>query len=82
VEITVLLPDCCGLAGEIENDLGSAFRTTVVPRAAHACESLRRPRYPNWLKTTGGDRGGNLFRWVEADEHPPVTTRIVKFAEL
>ena len=40
------------------------------------------PRYPNWLTTTGHRRGGMLFRWIEADSHPPVDTRVVKFREL
>ena len=38
--------------------------------------------YPNWLNTTGHDQGGMLFRWVEADEHPPVDCEVVKFADL
>ena len=40
------------------------------------------PRWPNWLETTGHRLGGMLFRWVDADEHPPVDTRVVKFSEL
>jgi hypothetical protein len=40
------------------------------------------PNYPNWLTTAGHDQGGNLFRWVDADEFPPVDARVVKFAEL
>jgi hypothetical protein len=40
------------------------------------------PKYPNWLDTTGHDQGGNLFRYVEAAEFPPVHSRIVKFSEL
>jgi hypothetical protein len=40
------------------------------------------PKYPNWLHTTGHDQGGMLFRWVDADEHPPVDTEVVKFADL
>lgn len=39
-------------------------------------------KYPNWLHTTGHDQGGNLWRWVEADEHPPVHCEVVKFADL
>ncbi|MAT95456.1 MAG: hypothetical protein CME59_23050 [Halioglobus sp.] len=37
---------------------------------------------PNWLTTAGHDQGGMLWRWVEADAHPPVECRVVKFAEL
>jgi hypothetical protein len=40
------------------------------------------PEYPNWLTTTGHDQGGMLFRWVEADSHPPVDTEVIKFADL
>jgi hypothetical protein len=40
------------------------------------------PRYPNWLATAGHDQGGMLFRWIGADEHPPIATRVVKLAEL
>jgi hypothetical protein len=35
------------------------------------------PRYPNWLDTCGHDQGAMLFRWIEADEHPDVDTRVV-----
>jgi hypothetical protein len=38
--------------------------------------------FPNWLNTTGHDQGGMLFRWVEANEHPPIDTEVVKFADL
>ena len=40
------------------------------------------PSHPNWLTTQGHSEGGMLFRWIEADEHPPVDTRVVKLAEL
>jgi len=40
------------------------------------------PRFPNWLETTGHRCGGMLFRWIGTDEHPPLTTRVVKLAEL
>ncbi|WP_101760593.1 DUF1214 domain-containing protein [Oceanicoccus sp. KOV_DT_Chl] len=39
-------------------------------------------KYPNWLNTTGHDQGGMLFRWIEADDHPPVDAEVVKFADL
>lgn len=38
--------------------------------------------YPNWLSTTGHTQGGMLFRWIEADEFPPIHTRVIKFSEL
>jgi hypothetical protein len=40
------------------------------------------PRYPNWIDTCGHDHGAMLFRWIEADAHPDVETRVVKFSEL
>jgi hypothetical protein len=40
------------------------------------------PRYPNWLETAGHSHGAMLFRWIGADEHPPIATRVVKLAEL
>ena len=40
------------------------------------------PGHPNWLETCGHREGGMLFRWIEADEHPGVDTRVVKLAEL
>jgi hypothetical protein len=40
------------------------------------------PRFQNWLTTAGHLEGGMLFRWVEAKEHPPVETRLVKLDEL
>jgi len=39
-------------------------------------------RYPNWIDTCGHDQGAMLFRWIEADSHPDVDTRVVKFAAL
>ena len=40
------------------------------------------PRWKNWLTTAGHDQGGMLFRFVEAKEHPPLETRVVKVSEL
>jgi hypothetical protein len=41
------------------------------------------PGFPNWLDTCQHDRGGMLFRWIEANgDYPPVSTRVVKHAEL
>lgn len=39
-------------------------------------------RHPNWIETCGHRQGAMLFRWIEADEHPDVETRVVKFSEL
>ena len=40
------------------------------------------PRWKNWLTTAGHDQGGMLFRFVEAKDHPPLETRVVKVSEL
>ena len=40
------------------------------------------PAYPNWLTTQGHGEGGMLWRWVEADAHPPVDCRVVKHDSL
>jgi hypothetical protein len=40
------------------------------------------PQHPNWLETCGHQEGGMLFRWIEAEEHPGVDTRVVKHSEL
>jgi hypothetical protein len=40
------------------------------------------PEHPNWITTEGHAQGGMLWRWVEADRHPPVDARVVKFASL
>lgn len=40
------------------------------------------PAWPNWLETAGHRQGGMLFRWIGAQEHPPVETRVVSFEEL
>jgi uncharacterized protein DUF1214 len=40
------------------------------------------PRFPNWLTTAGHTHGGMLFRWIGADEHPEIDTRVVKLEDL
>jgi hypothetical protein len=40
------------------------------------------PGWPNRLETAGHREGGMLFRWIEANEHPPVEARVVRFDEL
>jgi len=40
------------------------------------------PRFPNWLTTAGHTHGGMLFRWIGADSHPAIDTRVVRFEEL
>ena len=35
-------------------------------------------RYPNWLNTAGHREGGMLFRWIDAQDFPPVNTKIIK----
>lgn len=38
--------------------------------------------YPNWVTTTDHICGGMLLRYVEAEDFPPITTRLVPFSEL
>jgi hypothetical protein len=40
------------------------------------------PRFPNWLTTAGHREGGMLFRWIGADEHPPIDTKVVRLEDL
>lgn len=40
------------------------------------------PRFPNWLSTAGHTQGGMLFRWIGAESHPAIDTRVVRFEEL
>jgi hypothetical protein len=39
-------------------------------------------RFPNWLETTNHGEGGMLFRWIDAESHPPIRTEVVKLSEL
>jgi hypothetical protein len=39
-------------------------------------------RFPNWLTTDGHREGGMLFRWIGADEHPPIDTKVVRLEDL
>ena len=39
-------------------------------------------KYPNYLETAGHNLGGMLFRWIGAEEHPPIEAQVVKFADL
>ena len=38
--------------------------------------------WPNWLETCDHSEGAMLFRYVGAEDTPPITTRVVKYAEL
>jgi hypothetical protein len=40
------------------------------------------PRFPNWLTTAGHAHGAMLFRWIGADTHPAIDTRVIKFDDL
>jgi hypothetical protein len=42
----------------------------------------RDPGLPNWITTTGHDRGTMCLRWVKAREFPEPRTRVVTFAGL
>jgi hypothetical protein len=39
-------------------------------------------RFPNWLETCDHDQGSMLFRYVGANDYPPIATRVVPFSEL
>lgn len=40
------------------------------------------PGAANWIETAGHQMGTMCWRWIGADRHPPVTTRVVKLADL
>jgi len=40
------------------------------------------PGHPNWVETAGHNRGTLCWRWIGAQEHPPVGARVVKFSAL
>jgi hypothetical protein len=40
------------------------------------------PGLPNWIETAGHSCGTMCWRWIGADEHPPVATRVMKLSEL
>ncbi|MGI9296219.1 MAG: DUF1214 domain-containing protein [Pseudomonadales bacterium] len=40
------------------------------------------PGHLNWVETAGHNNGTMCWRWIGATEHPPVSARVVKLAEL
>ncbi len=42
----------------------------------------QQPNSPNWVETAGHDIGTMCWRWIGADEHPPINARVVKFSDL
>ena len=42
----------------------------------------QRPPQSNWVETAGHNRGTLCWRWIGANEHPPVNAKVVKFSEL
>ncbi len=40
------------------------------------------PGHPNWIETAGHNMGTMCWRWIGADHHPLLKTRVVKLAEL
>lgn len=40
------------------------------------------PGIPNWIETAGHDMGTMCWRWIGADEHPELKTRVMKLSEL
>jgi hypothetical protein len=39
-------------------------------------------RWPNWLSCCGHDQGAMLLRYIDAEEAPPIATRVVPFSAL
>ena len=46
------------------------------------CHQQPSQDYPNWISTAGHQQGGMLFRWIDAQEFPPIHTKVVKFSDL
>jgi len=42
----------------------------------------KNPGHPNWVETAGHRQGSMCWRWIGAQQHPPVTARVVKLADL
>ncbi|MFT4825736.1 MAG: hypothetical protein ACJAUG_002528 [Halioglobus sp.] len=42
----------------------------------------QQPDHPNWVETAGHNMGTFCWRWIGAQEHPPVSARVVKFSDL
>lgn len=40
------------------------------------------PGHPNWVETAGHNNGTMCWRWIGAKDHPPVSARVVKLADL
>ena len=40
------------------------------------------PGVPNWIETAGHSLGTMCWRWIGADRHPLVQTRVMKLADL
>ncbi|MGI9283102.1 MAG: DUF1214 domain-containing protein [Endozoicomonas sp.] len=40
------------------------------------------PGVPNWIETAGHNMGTMCWRWIGAEEHPELNTRVMKLSEL
>lgn len=40
------------------------------------------PGHPNWIETAGHTQGTMCWRWIRAEQHPPVEAKVVKLADL
>lgn len=90
------IPACAGWNFQVSNYWMESFdyryhRIHLNQRTAHYQDGSVRivlahadpgPTWPNWLETAGHRQGGMLFRWIGADEHPPVNSRVLPFSEL
>jgi len=44
--------------------------------------SEQKPDHANWVEAAGHRLGTMCWRWIGASEHPPITAKVVKFADL
>jgi hypothetical protein len=40
------------------------------------------PGVPNWIETAGHRMGTMCWRWIGADRHPTLNSRVAKLSEL
>jgi hypothetical protein len=42
----------------------------------------KNPGHANWVETAGHNNGTMCWRWIGAQEHPPVSARVLKLSDL
>lgn len=95
--IEVTPPDCRSWNFQLSNFWMESLdyryhRISVNKHTAHYAEdgSVRilvahrdpGPEWPNWLDTAGHTLGAMLFRYVDAETFPPITTRVVRLEDV